>query len=542
VTVGGLRAALLAAIASGWLAPAFAQTAPTPSAPPPKWGASVDLEGKVGNKRNLGETDLFVPLWQDGTSMAFGNIKMRMDDSTSTEGNFGLGFRHMLESGWNLGAYGYFDRRKATYGSYFNQVTTGVEALSMNWDFRANLYTPEGRRSHQVDSLNSATLDGTTVVFRGGEERSLRGFDGEIGWRVPVYAANDDKQVRVYGGGYRFYGEGVNPVQGPRGRVEYTIDEIPELWAGARLTLGAELQHDGPRGTTGFASARVRIPLQIFGAGRATASLTPMERRMTDPVIRDIDIVSRAGSFGPPETVTQTASGSAITVLNSSTTTGAALPGAVAGAAAGSTVILSGTFATTAATVVGDKTLMGGGSVAVVSPSGRTAVLTTPNATINGTAVGTAALQLQANGVVTGMNVTNSYSGGGGSAVRINDNATGVSLTNSVITAFQSGNNVAVGLSVGANTSGTVSGNTVTATGSGTATTMQAFNASAGTTTLTIAGNSFSASGGTTNNIVTVGGTTTLLSGSTGNVRGNGACVGTPASGFIGFTDGTTCP
>jgi hypothetical protein len=34
----------------------------------------------------------------------------------------------------------------------------------------------------------------------------------------------------------------------------------------------------------------------------------------------------------------------------------------------------------------------------------------------------------------------------------------------------------------------------------------------------------------------------TIQPGSTANVRGSGACVGVPTSGFIGFTDGTTCP
>lgn len=261
MTIAWYRLGLLALLGAGAVSSsALAQS------PPPKWGAHLDLEGKLGNERQLGEGDLFVPLLQNDRTMLFGNIKARMDDSTSTEGNFGVGVRHMLDAGINLGAYGYFDRRKATYGSYFNQVTTGIEALSLDWDFRANLYTPEGRRSHEVESLNTAAIEGTTVVFRGGEERSLRGFDGEIGYRIPVFKAEGDTQWRVFAGAYRFYADGVDMVQGPRVRTELTFDELPFLWEGSRMTWGGEFQDD-LRGKTGFVTARLRIPLQVFGDG-----------------------------------------------------------------------------------------------------------------------------------------------------------------------------------------------------------------------------------------------------------------------------------
>src|SRR5262245_24324829 len=90
-----------------------------------KWGPHIDLEGKLGNQRSLGEADAFVPFWQDGTSLLFGNFRGRLDDDDGREGNFGLAFRHMLESGWNLGLYGYYDRRKSENRNYFNQTTFG---------------------------------------------------------------------------------------------------------------------------------------------------------------------------------------------------------------------------------------------------------------------------------------------------------------------------------------------------------------------------------------------------------------------------------
>ena len=77
-----------------------------------KWGAHIDFEAKPGSKRTVGEADFFLPLIQDGNSLFFGNARLRVADHDNHEGNLGLGYRKMLEGGWNLGGYGYFDRRK----------------------------------------------------------------------------------------------------------------------------------------------------------------------------------------------------------------------------------------------------------------------------------------------------------------------------------------------------------------------------------------------------------------------------------------------
>jgi len=522
---------------------AWAQTTPTPPGSSPKWGAHLDIEGKVGNERQLGEGDLFVPLLQNDRTMLFGNVKARLDDNASSEGNFGVGVRHMLDAGLNLGAYGFFDRRRTEHQNYFNQVTLGAEALSTDWDLRANVYLPEGRRSHNVDSLNTASLEGTTtVVFRGGEERSLTGFDGEIGYRVPVFKADEDRQWRVFAGAYRFYGDGVNAVQGPRVRTELTFDEIEWLWAGSRMTWGGEFQDD-IRGKTGFVTARLRIPLQVFGQGRSVASLTPLERRMTDPIVRDIDVVSRAGAFGAPETVSQAADGRSLTVLNSATTTtGAALNTALTNAGGNASVILSGSFNVAATQISlpnGQKVMAG--NVEVLSPSGRTAVVST-SATISGVNSGQSTVLVNSNNTLSGLTINTTFSGGaGGRAILIADTAGGSVIANNTITVNQTGANVGVGISAGANVNATISGNRITLTGSGGATILHALAINSGGT-FTVSNNTISASGGTTNNIVTLGGTEVISAGSTGNVRGSGVCSGNPASGTISFTNGTTCP
>ena len=519
--------------------PALAQPPAAPAKSPDKWGTSLDLEGKLGTDRNLGEGDLMVPLAQDDRNLLFGDVRMRFDDSDSHEGNFGLGVRHMLDSGWNLGAYGYFDRRRTPNDSLFNQLTFGAEALGKDWDFRANSYWPIGQTTRQIDSLNAADISGSSVIFRGGEEKALRGFDAEVGWRVPVFEVGGPLDLRLYAGGYTFDASDVPDVTGPRLRAELTGYDVPELGEGTRVTLGAEWQDDDVRGSQEFFSLRLRIPLQ--SEAQRSRHLTAQERRMTAPIVRDIDVVAEAGAFGAPETATQLANGNSFTVFNSATTTGAALPGAVAGA--GSNVILSGTFNVANAQVaINNSQSLMAGDISVRSPSGRVATLHTP-ATISGinsNINGLSTVLLNSNSTLSGLTVTTAFSGGsGGHAVLIAATAGGVNILNNTITVTQSGGAIANALSFQNGNTGTVSGNTLTVTGSGGATTMTALSMSFGGT-FTVTGNTLAASGGTSNIVANVN-NSTFNAGSTGNVRNGGTCSGTATSGSVGFTDGTSC-
>ncbi|MHC8494253.1 inverse autotransporter beta domain-containing protein [Thalassospira sp. SM2505] len=514
----------------------------------PKWGPHIDLEGKAGTDRNLGETDLFIPLSQDDETLFFTNLRARMDDNDSREGNFGLGVRHMLDSGWNLGGITYFDRRKSPMGNMFNQLTFGAEALSMDWDLRANAYVPVGRTSHDEDSLSTATISGASIIFRGGEERSLGGFDAEIGWRAPLFDENAGQQLRLYGGGYRFSDDRAGMIAGPRGRFDLTFDEVPFLWQGSRLSLGAEVQHDDPRGTQSFASFRLRIPLQVFSERKTLRqNLSPIEKRMTDPVIRDIDVVSQSGAFGPAETGVTTMSGGVISVIDSASTTTANLATAVANAGANSTVILQGNYTGmngAKITLQSGQTLMGSGTMVVKSPSGRTATVTMGSASISGTgqvASSVASLiQMANNSTLDNITLSNTANGGNGIATILVKGVSNVTIKNSTLTASTTGNSSTPIFIESGSSNVTITGNTLSAIGGGS-------QRAAGGAMMNVASNvTFS------NNSVSASNSTDLvslfvrdvtnLSGS-GNTRNAGNCVTSGTNtGSVSFTDNTTCP
>jgi hypothetical protein len=516
-----------------------------------KWGPHIDFEGKPGTKRNLGEADLFVPLWQDEDTLLFGSFRARLDDNDSREGNFGIALRQMQNSGWNLGGYSYFDHRRSPYGNGFNQITLGAEALSFDWDLRANAYLPIGRTSHIEDSLGKTDFSGSTIVYRAGEERAMQGYDAEIGWRVPMFEENAGQQLRLYAGGYRFTDDKADTVQGPRGRLDLTFDSVPFLWEGSRLSLGAEVQHDSPRGTQSFGLFRLRIPLQSFDE-TPKRKLTAMERRMADPIIRDVDIVSQSGSFGDPEKITETADGKSITLLSDATTTGANLSTAVTSAGANSTVVLNGNYTgvNTKLDLQSGQTIMGAGNLQVKTPSGRTVTITTPAATLSGSGSNGGGgaqriFDMANNSSLIGVNA--SLTSALSSAVVNIDSAQNVTITDSTFSAtVTSATSSPILINSGTNI--TLRNNTINSTASGALSNARIISITGTNSNITFANNTTTASGsGSTKEMMLINSVSiTNLSGSgnTANVTTCNNSAGT-ITGNISYTvNGTThtCP
>lgn len=514
----------------------------------PKWGPHIDFEVKPGTKRSLGEADLFVPLAQDERTLYFGNLRGRFDDRESREGNLGAGVRRMYEGGWNFGAYGYYDRRRSSTGNYFNQVTLGGEALGRDWDFRGNIYLPQGDRIRNLGTTGGgapfAAISGSTVqIITPGsttsEERALKGHDVEIGWRLPVFDPDNRRQLRLYAGGFRF-SDNVVEVSGPRVRLEHTAAELSGLWEGAQLVVSAEVQNDNARGDQAFLGVRLRVPL---GNTSKAPRLTAQERRMTAAVMRDVDIVtqSRVSAATPQvvETAT-TAGGQTVVVLTGAGTPD--LPAAITAAGMHSTVILTGTFSSTAVTFLQTgQTVMGAGALTLTSPSGRTAVLNTPAATINAsTASNEMVFYMNSGTTLRGLTINNT--GTGNISGVFAEGWSNTTIANNTITATSTNGGFARALYSGSGANNTtITGNTLIANSPG-----GVANAyGAGISSMIFSNNTVAAYGsGGANDLAVNLNFFFVLPGSTGNIRVNGICQ--QASNFggssIGFTDGSTCP
>lgn len=507
----------------------------------PQWGPHVDVEAKPGSKRTLSEADLFLPLVQDARTLVFGNLRTRFDNKNGYEGNLGIGMRRMVEDGWNLGAYGYWDHRRSSNGNFFDQATLGAEALGRDWEFRANGYVPVGTRAYTLGSDSVAALSGASVqvTTTTREERALKGYDLEAGWRVPIFDSEGAQQLRLYAGSYRFADAGLK-VEGPRLRAELVLQDLPRFGKGAALFLGAEAQHDSPRGHQNFLSVRLRIPLGKETETTPARLLTAQQRRMTAPVVRDVDIVAQSRVVSTLVETGSASGGQAITVINSATTSGGGLQAALNGAGINSTVVLTGTFNTTARiSMSAGQTIIGGGALSVQTPSGHTATLNLSGATI-ATAAGSAqsSLLMANNSTISGMTITNTYNAAGANGVDAQAR-TGASIINSVISVNSTSGVYAIDAR---GTNLVIRGNTITAN----ATTFGASGIYAqGANNITVAGNTFESITTNVSKYAVAGDNTTSINSaaSTGNVSISGTCafsLGAP-TGSIGFTT-ITCP
>lgn len=276
--------------------------------------------------RERGEGELWAPLFQDHGQVLFAELKGKLFEDDVREGNFALGYRSKAGTDWVLGAWTGYDIRQSEQNNTFHQIAGGFEALSHNWDLRANWYVPINRSEVTFSDLRSVTTTTTTstaALDNGGlsvfntstsvtsitgnihKERALYGVDAEIGMRIPLddmFASDRSvdswwkkNELRVYAGGYYFDSpEADQAIYGPRIRAEWRInDVIPDI-AGSRLSFEAAYQYDKVRSDQFEVGARLRLPFGGHGWGNpAYRTLTYQEKRMSDSIERDTDIVAK---------------------------------------------------------------------------------------------------------------------------------------------------------------------------------------------------------------------------------------------------------
>lgn len=475
-----------------------------------KWAPWLDVGAKIGNTRRIGETDLFLPLAQDGESLLFLDLRGIVDDQEQREGNVGLGYRQMLDGGWNLGVYGFFDRRRSATDHHYSQATIGAEALGRDVDFRVNGYLPLGRKVNEVEGSARADITGGTIQIQSSNERAYHGADAEMGWRAPLFDAEGDTELRLYGGGYWFDADQADTVAGPRARLEYRLYDPLEDLPGSRLTVSGEIQYDSARGTQEFLGLKFRIPLQAEAPARR---LNAQERRMADPIIRDVDIVTQNATLVEAAKFDGQTLSSVATIKDGSTA-----QATINAAGANTLVVVQGsTTVTSQLTLLTGQTLSGSGTTLTLTgaTSGRQISFTLPgsSASLSGAVAGTSVLSLAQGSTLRGLTVTNTSTAANSHAVSA-VNVSNATITGSTLSAAKGNGLYASGssnLSVSNSTisatgndssavrldqtTATLSGNTLTSTGSGNGTTFAHALWITDGGSSTISNNSISASG-----------------------------------------------
>lgn len=430
-------------------------------ATPPKWSPRVQAGGYVGNKNlSRGEIGLFFPFKQDAESLFFADVRGKFFDGDNQEGNFAVGYRRMLASGWNLGIWGGFDVRHTKFNNTFPQIAVGVEYLNTEYGFRLNGYLPldTSKSAGSFVTTTGGGAGGTPTVqlvgsqlflLSGGgtttttrvRELGLYGIDAEFEFRVPLERWDFDggkwledgehpepeigRELRVALGGFYFDHEDLpGEIAGPRVRSEWRVRDPFGSIPGSRLTFEAQYQYDDIRKSQIEAGLRFSIP---FNRPSGKPALTRREFRMSEPIVRDRDVVtstveSKTTQGGGP--TVQEAVNDADTGVRLERTVivngGDDLQGAIDTAGANSHIVaLNGTAFDGNFTVQADQTLQGGGSSFEVIGvgSGLRATYTAPGSTPTlrdqTGATNSAVLTVNDNSHVVGVNIIGAGQGSG---------------------------------------------------------------------------------------------------------------------------------
>ena len=406
-----------------------------------------ELGGYYGtDDSSRGEAVLFTPLMQSATTLFFLDARGKFFEDDVQEGNFALGYRQMMTSGWNLGAWAGWDVRDTEENNTFHQVSFGLEALSERFDVRVNGYVPLTDPKGSP-GLAEVILRGNNILMIGGEEVPLYGIDGEVG--VLLFSGNRGgggglkgapapakrHELRAYAGGFWFDAdEALEEVAGPKGRLEYRINDVISSLPGSRLTIETELSYDEVRDTRFEIGARLRIP---FGARSSDAlsrhaALTGQELRMTEGLERDTDIITvQSEEENVFDTLTNV-SFDRVGFVNG----GGDVQGTLDANGQNSLVILDGGTTNGSVTVGPGQTLQGGGSTILVTGvrSRTTANFKAPGAKPFITQIlDQAVVTVDNNTHLAGLGITGA---GAGSGLANNDGIvpTGVGVSNVAIT------------------------------------------------------------------------------------------------------------
>ena len=240
-----------------------------------RFAPRIDYTFKLGNKRDISRLGILAPIQETKSGLLFSNIFGLYDSREDFEINLGLGYRELLGN-QILGIASFLDKRRSNTGNIFTQGTFSLEYLRRYLEFRLNGYVPIGKKSKEASSVRTFSPRSYLQVSQSGfnTEKALWGLDVEVGGSLPFL-----ESLSGHIAYYHFNDEDIKAIHGLRFRSSLKLSEY--------VSLEGEIARDRLRDINYLVGARVHIDI-----GGKTKRLTPLEHKMTQMVIRDIDIIT----------------------------------------------------------------------------------------------------------------------------------------------------------------------------------------------------------------------------------------------------------
>ncbi len=272
----------------------------------PEWPAQIRPGTTLGSGRTLSFIDILVPVVGRKEYLLFISPKVILGSNDTNEENIGCGYRQLLfDDKCILGANFYYDSLRSKNNFRHHQLGFGTETLTKWIDFRANFYFPISGKKHLRDDVSYSFGQRSVIAWTTSHyEEPLRGFDYEGGLLIPYLS--DVIETRAYMGGYHYHSGLGNNINGIKTRIEAR--------PAPAFTIEAQIKHDNVFHTDVYVGGYVSVP---FNIGNIFQKKNPFEgwkeaiqfakgprklrKRMTDMVIRDIDVVSDEGTSAPTE-------------------------------------------------------------------------------------------------------------------------------------------------------------------------------------------------------------------------------------------------
>jgi hypothetical protein len=183
--------------------------------------------------RHYEEVGLFITSPTFCNVLMFGDFRGYQIERGKWSQNYGIGFR-----GWNsclnavVGVNGYYGYTRFSRKG-FSFAGIGFELLGSCFDIRLNGYLPTGH--HNREHSRFFFFEGGFFGICTEHENAMKGFDGELGWKVGRILCAPCSQISVYAavGGYYYENKKLpNTISGSKARIELEWDRFLKAEAG----------------------------------------------------------------------------------------------------------------------------------------------------------------------------------------------------------------------------------------------------------------------------------------------------------------------